>query len=234
MFNILRFKIGLLFIFLITPFLCNAQWNLSDHDLKKYYFGITLAYNQAHFHLDQSNYFLLQDTVLVAEPLNSSGFDLGLLGTMRLNKRFDLRTNPSLIFAEKNLRYVVNGDSSTYQVYQNIESVILSLPIQLKLKSDRINNFRVYAIGGVKMDYDLSSNAREKRTGNMIRIHSVDFGYEGGIGFEFYFPSFIFSPELKISNGLGNLLVGNHGYIYSNVLQKLTSRMFIFSIHLEG
>jgi hypothetical protein len=228
------FKVILPGALVLLPLFCSAQWNLTDHDTKKLYFGISLAYNQAHFHLDQSNYFLKQDTVLGAEPMNSSGFDLGLLGNLRLNNRFDLRINPSLIFAEKNIRYLVNSDSTTSVVYQNIESVIVSMPLQIKFKSDRINDFRMYAIAGIKADYDLASNARAKRGDNLILIHSFDWGYEGGVGFEFYFPSFIFSPEIKISNGIGNLLIGNHGYVYSNVLQRLTSRMIIFSIHLEG
>lgn len=234
MFHVYRFKVGALIILCLLPMLCSAQWNMTDHDAKQYYFGITLAYNTSHFHLDPSSYFLKQDTVLSATPLNSSGFDLGLLANLRLNNRFDLRLNPSLIFAEKNIMYVVNQDSSTSNVYQDIESVLISLPLQVKFKSDRINNFRVYVIGGMKMDYDLSSNARAKQGDNLILIHSLDYGYEAGIGFEFYLPSFIFSPEIKISNGLGNLLVGNHGYVYSTVIQRLTSRMIIFSIHLEG
>ncbi|HUX84513.1 MAG TPA: outer membrane beta-barrel protein [Chitinophagaceae bacterium] len=229
-----RIPIGLLAVFCLLPLLGQAQWNQTDHDTKKYYFGITLAYNQAHFHVDQSSYFLKQDTVLGVQPTYSSGFDLGLLGNLRLNNRFDLRINPSLIFAEKNLQYLVNQDSSKSNVYQNIESVIVSLPLQVKFKSDRINDFRVYAIAGMKMDYDLSSNSRAKRGENLIMIHSLDWGYEAGIGFEFYLPSFIFSPEIKISNGLGNLLIGNHGFVYSNVVQRLTSRMVILSIHLEG
>ncbi len=232
--HLFRFQVGILAAICLLPILGQAQWNLTDHDTKKYYFGITLAYNQAHFHLDQSSYFLKQDTVLGVVPTNSSGFDLGLLGNLRLNNRFDLRLNPSLIFAEKNLQYLVNEDSSSRNVMQNIESVIISLPLQVKFKSDRINDFRVYAIAGLKMDYDLSSNARAKRGDNLILIHSLDWGYEAGVGFEFYLPSFIFSPEIKISNGLGNLLIGNHGYVYSNVLMRLTSRMIILSIHLEG
>ena len=234
MFSLLRSKIIPILWLVFVPFLVHGQWNLANHDLKKFYFGITLSYNQAEFHLNHSAYFLQQDTVLVAEPLITSGFGLGLIGTMRLNKRFSLRINPSLIFAEKNIRYVLNQDSSQTQANQNIESVLTSLPIQIKFESDRIKNFKVYAIGGLKMDYDLSENSRAKKGNQLILIHALDFGYEGGVGFQFYFPSFIFSPEIKISNGLGNLLVGNKGYIYSHVLDKLTSRMIIFSIHLEG
>lgn len=59
-------------------------------------------------------------------------------------------------------------------------------------------------------------------------------GPEFGIGFSFYFPSFIFSPEIKISNGLRNLHARDEALRFSNVFDKIQSRMIVFSIHLEG
>ena len=208
------------------------QFNMVEHDIKPFYFGITLAYNQAHFQLHQSDYFLKQDSIAVVEPITQKGFDLGLLGTMRLNNRIDLRANPTLIFADKNLYYAFKEDTNT--VEKKIQSVLISFPLQLKFKSDRIGNFRVYAIGGLKYDFDLASNASARKAEDMVKISKSDLGYEAGIGFEFYFPDFIFAPELKLSNGFRNILVKTPDLNYSNVIEKLKSRMIIFSIHLEG
>ncbi|MCK7557664.1 hypothetical protein MKQ70_22710 [Chitinophaga sedimenti] len=55
-----------------------------------------------------------------------------------------------------------------------------------------------------------------------------------GAGFEFYFQSFIFAPEFKISNGLGDVHVRDQNLRYSNNMGELKSRMIVFSIHLEG
>ena len=38
---------------------------------------------------------------MIAEPVNSGGFALGLLATARLSDRFQLRFNPQLIFTER-------------------------------------------------------------------------------------------------------------------------------------
>lgn len=233
MFHILRYPLMCLLLWSSMPASAQKTLNMEEHDAKPYYFGITLATNQSNFKLYHSSAFLATDSIMVAEPLKTIGFNLGLLANLRLTERFDLRFNPQLIFASKNLYY-----RDTYpkpeDTQKKIESILLSFPLQVKFKSDRIGNMRVYAIGGLKYDYDLASNARARKAENLVKINKSDFGYEFGAGFEFYFESFIFSPEFKISNGFGNMHVRDEHLRYSNVIEKLQSRMIVFSIHLEG
>jgi hypothetical protein len=92
----------------------------------------------------------------------------------------------------------------------------------------------VYTLVGFKADIDMASNARAKKAEELVKIRKYDFGPEFGIGFSFYFPSFIFSPELKISNGLKNLHERDKDLKFSNVFDKIQSRMIVFTIHLEG
>jgi hypothetical protein len=89
-------------------------------------------------------------------------------------------------------------------------------------------------LAGIKGDIDLASNARAKRAEELVKIKKYDYGYELGIGFNFYFPSFILSPEIKISNGLNNIHSRDEDLKYSNVIDRITSRMIVFCIHLEG
>ncbi len=119
-------------------------------------------------------------------------------------------------------------------VTKKVESVIMTFPFQVKFQSDRIGNFRVYMMAGVKADIDLASNARAKRAEELVKIEKYDFGPEFGIGFNFFFPSFIFSPEIKISNGIKNIHSRDQNLKFSNVFDKIQSRMIVFSIHLEG
>lgn len=209
-----------------------SAMNMEEHDAKPYYFGITLAGNNSNFKLFHDEIFLKQDSIMVAEPLKTFGFNLGLLGNVRLSEYFDIRLNPQLLFASKNLYYKENYPSR--ETVKNIESILVSFPVQIKFKSDRIGNMRVYTIAGLKYDYDLASNARARRAEDLVKIRAGDYGYELGAGFEFYFPSFIFSPEFKISNGIGNVHVKDKNLRYSNIIDKLQSRMIVFSIHLEG
>lgn len=228
----------LILSFLVLSTAANAQKELymEDHDSKPYYFGITLAMSKSRFQTSLSPQFLVQDSIMVAEPLNSGGFALGLLATANLSNRFQARFNPQLMFTDRSISYSLRykGRDEGDVVEKRVESVIVSFPVQLKFRSDRIGNFRVYMLGGGKLDYDLASNAQARKAEDMIKIGKVDYGVEGGIGFNFYFKSFIFSPEIKISNGLNNLHSRDANLKYSNVIDKIQSRMIVFSIHLEG
>jgi len=212
------------------------ELNQFDHDEKPYYFGISLGVNLARFQTELHSQFLMGDTVMVAEPVNSGGLALGLHATARISDRFQLRFNPQLMFMERNIYYKlkypdpIDGD----EVTKKIESVIVTFPLQIKFQSDRIGNFRVYTLAGFKADIDMASNARLKRAEDLVKINKFDYGPEFGIGFNFFFPTFIFSPEIKISNGISNVHSRDANLKYSNVFDKIQSRMIIFTIHLEG
>ena len=235
-------KVGLVLVIgslLVTSNAFSQEQELyqTEHDAKPYYFGITLGFNIANFHIEHHPRFLQYDSVFVVRPLNSPGFQLGLLATAKLTNRFELRFNPHLLFTARNLQYklkYVDPFEESDSVTKTIESVITTFPLQIKFFSDRIGNFRVYMLGGVKADIDLASNARAKRAEELVKIQKYDYGFEAGLGFNFYFPSFILSPEIKISNGLKNIHSRDEDLKYSNVLDRITSRMIVFCIHLEG
>lgn len=209
--------------------------NLYDHDSKPYYFGITLGVNSSRFHTQLHSRFLANDSVYVAEPNNSGGFALGLSATARLSDRFQLRFNPQLSFIERSIYYKLKyPDGGETDITKTVESVIVSFPVQVKLQSDRIGNFRVYMMAGIKGDIDLASNARAKKAEALVKIKSFDYGPELGLGFNFFFPSFILSPEIKISNGIPNIHSRDASLKYSSVFDKIQSRMIVFSIHIEG
>ena len=78
---------------------------MEDHDLKPYYFGISLGLNRGSFHSELHPSYLLQDSIMTAEPTWTAGFNLGLSATARLNKRFEFRFNPQLLFTERIVQY---------------------------------------------------------------------------------------------------------------------------------
>lgn len=219
-----------------AQFNSKVEQNMYDHDTKPYYFGLTIGVNLARFQTELHPKFLNDDSVFVAEPVNSGGLTLGLSATARISDRFQLRFNPQLMFIERGIYYKLKYpdlDNQT-EVTKKVESTIISFPIQLKFQSDRIGNFRVYTFAGIKGDIDMASNARKKNGEDLVKIAKYDYGPEFGIGFNFFFESFIFSPEIKISNGLRNLHDRDANLKFSSVFDKIQSRMIVFSIHLEG
>ncbi len=213
----------------------NAQFsritNMPEHDTKWYYFGITFGFNYSNFRTHYTDYFANNDSFRLIQPKNGPGFSLGIMGNLRANKFVDLRFIPSLTFANKGL-LVVPNDLDT--VNRQIESIFMSLPLQLKFKSDRIGNFRFYGIIGSKFDYDLAANAKSRRQDEFLRIKPLDLGAEVGFGLEFYYPNFIFSPEIKISQGFTNMHFYDSQIKLSNAIEKMNSRMIMLSIHIEG
>ena len=117
---------------------------------------------------------------------------------------------------------------------KKLESILIGLPVHIKFRSDRIGNFRVYMFAGGKVEYDLASNARAKRAEALVKLKKVDYGVEAGIGFNFYFPVFILSPEIKLSNGLSNIHSRDPKLNLSSTIDRLSSRMVVFSLIFEG
>ncbi len=214
------------------------ELNRPFHDELPYYFGMSVSYNHSYLHPSKDPTFLQNDSVLVAEPGSSGGIALGLLATFRLSDRFAFRANPQLIIGGAkyflyDLKYPDPAYGESSSVKKTLPSTIVSFPFQFKFNSDRIGNFRTYLLGGVKYDMDLSSNSSARNAEDLVKLKKSDYGIEAGIGFNFYFPFVTFSPELKISNGLSNIHSRDPNLKYSNVLDKLQSRMIVFSIVLE-
>lgn len=234
-------KIAVAAILLTTVYVSNAQraveLNLPDHDDKPYYFGIVLGFNSSHYNITHHPYFLQRDTISVLESKNSGRIHLGIMANIQLTKHLDLRGYPlNLIFSEKVFGYTQKLPSETTSTFekQSVESIVMSFPFQVRLKSDRINNFRVYTLAGMKYDFDLASNSGARNSDNIVKVNKSDYGLEGGIGFQFFFPYFILSPEIKFSYGLTNVHSRDESLRYSNVIDKMNSRMILFSLHFEG
>ena len=93
---------------------------------------------------------------------------------------------------------------------------------------------RFYSLAGVKYDYDLASNAGARNADDFVKVKKGDFGVEAGVGFQFFFKYFIFSPEIKISQGLTDVHVRDPNLKYSAVIDEMKSRMIMFSLQFEG
>ena len=236
--NILLITLGLVGVWNGASAQFSQIWepNMPEHDTKPYYFGITLSYNSAHFKAQPSPRMMNYDSVLVANTKSVGGFGLGLLGTLRLMPHFELRFNPQLIFATRdivyNIKYPVYPEDTS--AIKEVQSALLDFPLDLKFLSDRIRNFRVYTFVGIKYDYDLASNSANRKVEDLVKVKPSDMGIDFGAGLNFYFPSFIFSPEIRFTNGFGNILSQDPTNKYSNVIDNLKSRMVMFCIHLEG
>ncbi len=157
-----------------------------------------------------------------------------MIANMKLGEYFDFRFLPGFSFVNHKLSYTAANSNTEQQ--RDIESVLVQIPFQVRFKSDPFHDMRVFVLGGIKYTYDVASNARirEEQANRAVLLSPHDFAVEVGGGFQFFFPFFIFSPELKYSQGIGNVLIYNPNLEQTNVAEKVFSRAFTISLHFEG
>jgi hypothetical protein len=241
--HLLRYKIIYIIAgVMLFPLLCTAQLrdgiNRPDWDNQNVHFGINLGINRSHFNFSHHPLFLTRDSVMVVESINSTGLNLAWLVDKRISNHFNIRTYPvNLTFTEKafeyNLKYPDQVIGEKAVTVKKVQSITLTIPVQLKFSSDRIGNFKVYMLGGLKAEYDLAANAGAKKAENLIKLNRLDYGAEAGIGFHFYYPYFVLTPELKIGWGFANLHSRDANLKFSNVIDQINSRTITFSLTVE-
>jgi hypothetical protein len=233
-------------LLLISTFIClfsaTAQSPIPNneyYDTKIFHFGYLLGFSQTNFKVDLKNNYKLPDSILGLQAHSRPGFTVGIVTNLRMHDYLDLRFIPTLTLGSRNLNYFVRNQKSprvlTY-IDKQIESTIVDLPIEIKWKAARIMNYRPYVVGGVKYSIDMASNARKKADNDeevLIKLLPTEFAYFVGVGFEFYLPySNKIAIELKSSFGLNNILKFEDN-IYTNCVDRLTSKNTFISITFE-
>jgi hypothetical protein len=216
----------------------NVEINIPDHDEQKVRFGITAGINRSHYNILQSPKFLQFDSIDVIESINSTGISLAGLVNLRLNEHLDLRGYPlNLIFTEKafeyRLKYPDRGLKEDSITIKKVTGISLAFPVQLKFTSDRIQNFKAYMLAGGRVEYDLAANAGKKNNTDALTLKKLDYAAEAAIGFHFYFPVFVLTPEIKISYGLKNVLSRETNFKYANTIDDIRSRSITFTLTVE-
>lgn len=212
--------------------------NLGDFDEKKIHFGFSLGVNTSSFIMESD--LSRSDSLIRLEVLPQSGFNLGIVTDLHLGPLFDLRFIPTLSFGERRLEYTFlenTGKPSTV-LSKAVESTYLDFPLNLKYRSIRYNNFAAYFVGGFMYSYDLISqkdviNAKSNIAETVIKLDNSNINYQIGVGFDFFLEYFKFSPELKMSYGVNNLII-NDNTILSDPITSLRSKIFLLSFTFEG
>jgi hypothetical protein len=226
--------------------------NMPTYDFAKYHFGFILAVNQMHFTIkpveglnttmfnaEQAKEINADSAMIYSiEQKPTYGFTVGIVGNLRLSEYFDLRFIPSLAFGERNLEYRFlkyrGGEAELIDVEKNIPSTFIELPLHLKYKSARLNNFRAYVLGGLDYRIDLASQAKKSKDAAEVQVKLLrnDISGELGVGFDFYFEWFKFGTELKMSYGFRDMLK-HEDNIYTEGIDKLRSKIFQISFTFE-
>jgi hypothetical protein len=236
MYHIFGKKIGfVLTFFILTTTMAIGQggkdnYYFKNYNRKSYYFGINLGINNSGYKLHQSSVFINNDSIRIAEAGRQVGVNMHMITNLKLGEYFDFRFMPGLSFSPRGIEYTRVGE--TIELGRNIESVYFEMPFHVRFKSEPYRDKRGFVVAGLKYGFDVQSNSKSRKS--QIKMAPHDFQYEVGLGLQMFYPYFIFSPELKFSRGLNNLLIYDKGLNESTVLEKVASQIFTISFNFEG
>lgn len=174
--------------------------NLENWDKQRVYWGYFLGFNIYDFKFDYKN---VGEDVLVKR---STGFNVGLVGDLRLQEYINLRFEPGLYYSQRDLMF---PDAPLNQQLREVKSTYIHFPLLLKFSSLRTGNIRPYIVGGLSTSLNLSSNESSKDDNfeERFRMKTWTYNYELGVGIDLYFEYFKFSPSIRGVFSLNDELV---------------------------
>ena len=176
------------------------------------------------------------DKVIGMNNPSQHGFQLGVLGDLKLFEYLRLRLSPTLSFGDRRFNYNIIDSRGLYITEStNVEAIYLEAPLELKIQSKRWRNFRPYLIAGGKYAYDLASlkNKKISEEDLLLRLNNNDWMYTFGTGFDFYLPYFKFGIEIKSSFSFNNMHIPESHKPYSNIIDKYKTRIFYVTLTFE-
>lgn len=210
-------------------------FNYLDFKNKPYYFGISMGYAGSNYRLQHSEDFILNEEYRIVESVSGPGMRIGVIGNLKFGEFFDFRMIPGFAFTERSIDYRnVNRDGTSSIESEKIEATFFELPLLIRYKSEPYKDMRFFLLGGLKYTYDISNTSRTRQAETLLKIAPHDYSAEFGVGVQFFFPYFIFSPQIKVSHGIGNILLYNPALEKSNVIEKIHSRMLSITFSFEG
>lgn len=231
----------LLAITLLTGLFANAQFgtnvfgrdpiiNLENFDKQRMHWGYFLGFNSYGFKFDYIN---TPETDIIEK--STTGFNVGLVGNLRLFEHVDLRFEPGLYYTQRNLSFPTIADE--FDRLREVKSTYIHFPLLLKFSSVRTGNVRPYLVGGVSRTLNLSSNekAQDDNYAGRFRMKRWTNNYELGFGIDLYFEYFKFSPSIRGVFGFDDELIRDNrpDSDYTGNVGSMTTRAILinFTFH---
>ena len=207
----------------------NPVPNIATYDNFFLNWGYFLGFNQYDFKFEYK-----KDTgdILVNKSL---GFNVGLIGEIRINKFLDLRFEPGLYYNARILEFP--GFTSKNDALRKVKSTYINFPILLKVSAKRIGNWKPFLIGGVSTAINLGSNENniDDNSSGIFRMKKSGFSYELGFGIDFYTEYFKFSPSIRGIFTIGDELVrdNNPNSLWTGNIEGMRARGVFINFTFE-
>ena len=166
--------------------------NIQNEDKALINWGYYLGFNQYDFQFEYEN-DIGQD-VLVDKTI---GFNVGLIGELRLNEFLDVRLEPGLLYTQRNLGFP--DFENINDAIREVRSTYIRFPLLLKVSTRRYNNIKPFIIGGGYAAINLGANedSLDDNSSGTFRSTKNVYGYELGFGIDMYTEFFKFTPSIR-------------------------------------
>jgi len=228
------------FLLIILAITANAQGakglfskdpiiNHENFDKQRVYWGYFLGFNSYDYKFD---YKTVAPDILVGR---TTGFNVGLVGDLRIVDHVNLRFEPGLYYTQRNLKYA--NMTNTSDALREVGATYIHLPLLLKFSALRTGNVRPYLVGGVSTTMNLSSNSKslDDNKQERFRVKQWTQNYEVGFGIDLYLEYFKFSPSIRGVFGLGNELIPDNdpNSPWTGNIQSMSTRAILvnFTFH---
>lgn len=213
-----------------NPFAKDPIINLENFDKQRVHWGYFLGFNSYGFKFDYTD--TPQADII---EKSTTGFNVGLVGNLRIFEYLDLRFEPGLYYTQRNLSFP--GVEDEFYRLREVKSTYIHFPLLLKFSSKRTGNVRPYLVGGVSRTVNLGSNetSQEDNSAGTFRMKRWTNNYEVGFGIDFYFEYFKFSPSIRGVFGLDDELIRDNdpNSLYTGNVSSMTTRAVLinFTFH---
>lgn len=172
----------------------DASGGQGSLDNKLLSWGYFLGFNSYDYKFDYKQDLGKETDVQVQKQ---GGFNVGLVGDLRINNYLNLRLEPGLYYTQRNLMYTQFEEQRDF--LREVKSTYIHVPLLLKVSTKRLNNFKPFIIGGVSQSFNLSSNADNPQDNmeGQFRTKKNTSYYELGFGVDLYLFYFKLTPSIR-------------------------------------
>lgn len=201
------------------------------YDAKKAKIGFMFGLNIADYAVTRKETRI--DTFNAIYVKSGLGIHFGLVCTYKIHDLLDIRAIPSFALQQRTIRFEQRKNPDT-TFNKTAESAMFQLPLEIKFKSERNDDFRVYLLGGTLLSYDMSNRASDNvNKDKLIRTEPFDIAASVGFGMDFYREKIKISPEIKFAHGINNLLIREANNSFSNGLNSLRSQVLMLNLIID-
>ena len=211
----------------------NPTDHLPDYDEHFIHYGFLIGLHSSKYRIQYDDIYATPafDTLHSIVPGNLGGFKVGFVVNFHLFQYLDFRILPTVGFYETDLTYRYTNLTEDRHVK---DATLVEIPLLFKYKSQRRGNYGMYLLAGVVPTFEAVGRGQRQDTSEKLDLTRNQMKIEIGAGFDMYYRLFKFSPEIRYSYGIKNMLAPRSTSNYNIPLKKVTHHNITFYITFEG